>query len=245
MSETHTARPARRLALEAVVIILSILVAFTIDAWWDGRQEDRVRGAMLRSLQRDLADIQVEVDRMRGSPGRGITGVEATLAIETDRPPTVDDALRVDSILAGLLIAPTFDAPMGAAQALISGGDLSYIESEELVSGVTRLLSWIANVEREQARLEANFEGIVDLLDEFRIDLSGAIPVLGRGTASSIRPAPTHTGPTDFWRWVTDPRIRTAATKAWYYDQNALDHLDRLEDEITTLNGVIQERLSR
>lgn len=47
--------PARRLAVEGLVIVISILLAFAIDAWWDGRQEREVEQRLLQALHADMS----------------------------------------------------------------------------------------------------------------------------------------------------------------------------------------------
>ena len=43
--------PWNRFAVEAIVIVGSILLAFAIDAWWDSRQDDSRRDELLLQLQ--------------------------------------------------------------------------------------------------------------------------------------------------------------------------------------------------
>ena len=45
----------KRLALEAVVIVGSILLAFVIEAWWSGQQEQEDLEALVALLRDDIA----------------------------------------------------------------------------------------------------------------------------------------------------------------------------------------------
>ena len=56
--------PTVRLALEAFVIVGSILLAFAIDAAWDNHQESRVRAELLESL---IDDFEVTRERLAAS----------------------------------------------------------------------------------------------------------------------------------------------------------------------------------
>ena len=48
--------PVTRLLAEAVTVILSILVAFGIDAWWDGRKADALQREVMISLERGFEE---------------------------------------------------------------------------------------------------------------------------------------------------------------------------------------------
>jgi len=50
--------PWNRLAIEALVIVISILLAFAIDAWWDGRQELREEQIILEQLYEEFIQNQ-------------------------------------------------------------------------------------------------------------------------------------------------------------------------------------------
>ena len=47
------------LALEGLVVVASILVAFLLDAWWDGRE-------LRNQLNDELASVGREIDENRG-----------------------------------------------------------------------------------------------------------------------------------------------------------------------------------
>ena len=56
MSDDRTI-PWGQIVIEAVAIVLSILLAFWIDAWWDKRQEREDAKVVLSSLRDELADV--------------------------------------------------------------------------------------------------------------------------------------------------------------------------------------------
>ena len=46
--------PWARFFYENVLIVASILAAFSIDAWWDGRQEARIKAELVSMLKLDF-----------------------------------------------------------------------------------------------------------------------------------------------------------------------------------------------
>jgi hypothetical protein len=121
----------RNLVLEGAVVVLSILVAFALDAWWD-------ESALRREVLLDLGNVERELsvnrdlvlfqqDLMR----RMLVGSESLVEIMVangDR-----DLIDVTDTLAWLqFLTPTFDASLGATDALIASGRMASIEDPEL-----------------------------------------------------------------------------------------------------------------
>ena len=106
--------PWFRIVTEGVVIVLSILLAFGIDAWWGERQ-------LQRDLQDDLADVSREVRS-------NIAAVDVELRFQRTAVSSVDDLLgRIDAAGGGpwislpdtvasfaLVFPPTLEASSGA-----------------------------------------------------------------------------------------------------------------------------------
>ena len=60
-NEPGNRRFACRLALEGLVIVASILLAFALDAAWEGRQERLLRNEYLRVLEDEFVSAADEV----------------------------------------------------------------------------------------------------------------------------------------------------------------------------------------
>ena len=50
--------PWKRLLAEATAIVLSILLAFAIDAWWEDRGDRQAEKLLLHRLKADFSEIQ-------------------------------------------------------------------------------------------------------------------------------------------------------------------------------------------
>ena len=245
---------ARRILTEGLVIVTSILIAFSIDAWWDGRQEDRARRALLLALRQDAGEIRAESEVVRMGLNDSFEARRAFLALEEDPGLTEADAVRVDSIVSTQFRAPPFDAPLGAAQALISGTDLSTVESEELVGAVTRLVSLVGNLERNQGKLhgigfatakrcaEEGARLFISDIHERLAELGVDMTHMGLGSERELLARPR---PTEAWRHVQDPRLRSLAWFGWHFTFNVVSNLDAIEAELTIIEKVVDERVPR
>lgn len=108
--------PWPRFALEVVVIVVSILLAFAIDAWWEGRQE-------LETGRKLVAAVVEEATANRRLVERVIRLVEEHQAATRRLYLMSDDDLRevhADTALAlvgSMLIANTYELQQGALSA--------------------------------------------------------------------------------------------------------------------------------
>ncbi len=67
-----------RLGVEGVVIVISILLAFGIDAWWEGRQEQQRAQNYGASL---LEDARTNLERVEASRGQAENELRAVMKL--------------------------------------------------------------------------------------------------------------------------------------------------------------------
>lgn len=145
----------RRLA-EAVTITASILVAFGIDAWWDGVQQRAQDESHLENVLRELRatdellDDAIRLHRYSETLAHAV--LEMTSAGGSNVP--VDS---LDTLIVELYNSYVINPPTGALQAAILSGAVARLSDEVLKS---QLLGWDSLLE--------------DLLEEERAGLAGA-----------------------------------------------------------------------
>lgn len=128
---------------EMTLIVVSILVAFTVDAWWGDQVEGRNARGALESVAAEIADNRRELGGMLALHAR----IEAHLEVAAVRAGDAlasESAIAIpDSVLSSLLRAPTSDMQPLALSHFLQAGGLEHIESPVLA---TALLSWPAKV---------------------------------------------------------------------------------------------------
>lgn len=67
------------LLLEGVVVVMSILLAFWIDAAWDERQERQLEHAYLLAMREDVLRTIEETDRIHGRQSSLVEDARATV----------------------------------------------------------------------------------------------------------------------------------------------------------------------
>lgn len=122
--------PWLRVAVEGAVIVVSILLAFGIDAWWQSAELKREVAQELQSVGRELRRNQDLLEFQIDIIGRVVRGDDAMLALMEagGRAPSVS----VPDTLAFLVnTSLTFDPSLGALDALVASGRLAAIPDPE------------------------------------------------------------------------------------------------------------------
>jgi len=134
-------RVAGTRALEAAVIVLSILIAFGLDAWWDYAKQ---RTAETDHLQALLSDFQETRPGLEATIAHGerIIDHAKLLAAATGTTSPLTGA-EMDARLVELVSLPTLEPVVGAYEELIAAGNLRLITDKELRSA---LAGWGANL---------------------------------------------------------------------------------------------------
>ena len=148
--------PWRRIAVEAAAIVVSILLAFGIDAWWDEIKRSSDERDSLALLRRDIraADEQLE-EFVQFSSGASRAALRAYAALSASGPYDQDaihnDLLRIDR--------RTIRLPTAAYTDLLSTGNLRVIQDREVRDAIVRFYEM---AERSQTIIDKNNTTYVD-----------------------------------------------------------------------------------
>jgi len=121
-----------QIAVEAVAIVTSILLAFYIDAWWKQQQDLLEEEKILASLRNDFEASRNLVSFARNEAARKKKSVERLLILASARNPDYDEE-EIDRDLHNLGWWITQDLVIsGSFNSIISSGTLQLIQSGEL-----------------------------------------------------------------------------------------------------------------
>ncbi len=138
------------LALEGVVVVVSILIAFALDAWWDDRQLAQETVEDLAIVEYELAEnirlVQVTMDIMRQVVAANNTLIAELLTQSDSATIEVDDA----TVFWSLFSHPTFDPSLGGTDAWIASGRLGGLESSLLRQRLASVRGKVEDVVEEQ-----------------------------------------------------------------------------------------------
>lgn len=139
MKERGSARIQwRSLLAESVAVVLSILLAFAIDAWWDARQESGRERDLLTGLRTDFESSRPGLEGRLVLAQRMADGTVGLLDRIGARGSS-RDVLVPDSLILAVLGGPTYEPATNTLDAALASGEIELLESVELR---TELANW-------------------------------------------------------------------------------------------------------
>ncbi|MDX1394727.1 MAG: hypothetical protein R3195_10050 [Gemmatimonadota bacterium] len=230
MSERRT---ARGLTVEALVIVVSILAAFTVDAWWDGRQESRRERAVLEGILDDFRQSKEDLEFKSGVAEWIATDSRAVLS-RVRAAPEGSSIMASTRELAAVVGVPTYDANTATLDAAVSSGEIELVRSRAIREALS---SWLRayrdNAEDERAIRDLGHTSLFPALSE--------AARLGDVFDAALEP-PEEGGP----RTVrVDRRLEGLLALRVFYADFVRDGMADLGARQTALIGLIEEELAR
>ncbi len=229
MSPGTAPKSLSRSLVEVGAIVVSILLAFAIDAAWDVRQQRSEEQEVLAGLQQDFLANQSQMTRVIGTHRARATSYAwfRSATPQTVRLLSPDSATSVYR----LLYAPhTFDAVRGNVNALIGAGKLGLVQNRRL-----------------RERLVTFLNLTQDLVEEGAIISSGAQAVL---EATIPHGGPWNSGPGTFAEASALPAITPSELASIRQDTQLMGLIGMSHQwsivylgELDTMSGIIDEIL--
>jgi len=144
--------PWVRFLAEGAAIVVSILLAFAIDAWWERRNEAEQAHALEQGLRADFVASQEHIERW-------LAGNRRMLDAQTDlvrrvRSAAVGSEITVPlELLVGVVGAPTYSPTDSTYQAALSSGQIRLIENSDLHEALARWRQQIADTSEDELLL--------------------------------------------------------------------------------------------
>ena len=218
--------PIRRFLIEGLVIVISILLAFAVDAAWEERGERAQREALLNALAEDLSAVEAELDRVMETRARGQDAAAVVLSL-VQRGEVQEAA---DSMLARLAFdftwSTTFDAPIGSVEALLSGGNLDLLDDPELARAITAFPAVVADLDREQTRTALYADRFYERLAERGFLATGLY---------DPDPLPWESDPNGFGEHLDDPEVVNQVSNLWFSHRETRRELEGVRDVVDSI----------
>lgn len=145
--------PWRRLTAEGTAIVLSILLAFAIDAWWDDRRDRQAELILFERLQADFREIEAML--RVAEEDHAFTQRACIRLLELKAGDTVPATPEFDAMVAKVFLASrTFNPGTGAVQAFLGSDAAQHVRNQRLAD---RLLKWsglVEELQEEEASLQ-------------------------------------------------------------------------------------------
>lgn len=156
--------PWSQLAVEAVAIVLSILLAFWIDAWWEIRQEQQTERRYLQAISGDIDAILKEADRTSIGNAELNDKARRRMAALTAGD-QLSDAV-IGSILLETNVSYRLRASLDTYTDLLSSGNILTLSDHQVRASLAKLRT-VMDFEQEVFRWVVEFgHGITSTLHE-------------------------------------------------------------------------------
>lgn len=153
MAETRKI-PLKRISAEIAAIIISILLAFSIDAWWDSRRDIERESMLLVTLKHDFEQNRELLKEALASNQESLATVQefSNVIANSETAPQNFDLLYAQSFRVQFFepVSATYDA-------LFSGGDFALIRSDELRQAMVEWRRSVASNNRAEGYLTEQF----------------------------------------------------------------------------------------
>ena len=185
MSDRQTI-PWTRISVEAAAIVASILLAFSMDAWWDSVQDRAEEREIISLLRAEFEANQKVLTRTAGIHRLNLGAMQEIISVS-------ESVISIDDESLGLLFlqaagTPHYNPATGALAATISSGRIDLIRNVELRN---RLAGWDSIVsdlfldertrrdfvihEIRPAFAEFGIAGVFSAINSAEADFSGAL----------------------------------------------------------------------
>jgi hypothetical protein len=239
--DNDKALPWRRMALESAAIILSILLAFAIDASWDEFKERNREEAFLISLRSDFQEARSRIDQSASRHKNFVAMANELLQFHDVKGAYVDA-----ESLAAKLGAVFFDwevlyLPSGSRDALFASDDIEIISNEKLRAMLASWPSTLADAAEDDLWIAD------DVMNNMAPYLNGKIRVrnVARMTGSSAADYIPRIESVDYDVLWTDPMFDNLVSFRILNESYALNENKRLAEAVDEIIQIIEKELGR
>lgn len=138
-----------RFLAEGAAILASILLAFWIDAWWEGREEDELGQRYLVGLREDFTQVESELGEHINFIARVMRAAEKVLSMASGP----DSDLLSDSFSRGLGETYSISSPNLATPTyhdMINSGNLRLVRDSALRMKISKLISLLQEINEQE-----------------------------------------------------------------------------------------------
>jgi hypothetical protein len=207
MPPFELARRGRWLLAEITVVVLGVLIALWVNAWYGGVLDARDEQIYLGQLIEDLAETERQMEEAASNTIQAEESAAALIrAIRGDEEPSPDS---VNMLLRRIRIFNNPVPILGTAEALVSTGDLRLLPDPVARTAITRWMSrsrdyWLSPLSQLEDRHEQLLLELLTIADRWGVEPPGrgGVPIDGEDRRQGRPPFMP-----DVSSFLRDPRI--------------------------------------
>jgi len=225
--------PWKRLSAEAAAIVVSILLAFWIDAWWDDRKDQLEEREILLGLELEFVDLKSRLDEWSQFNRAGSKLLEQYLSDSV----TEMDLEAVEWVFAYSILVNVLDQG-GTLDALLASGRLERISDRDIRARLAKWPDWLEDIHTNDLSSRGYAWGeILPFLTAHGISRS----VCPEGEFICTTPGPV---PAEYFRMAEDPEFRAMLIFRRVTMWAAAQDLENASAEAEEILAMIRARLA-
>ena len=148
---------------DMVLIVTSILIAFSLEAWWDGQRTLDEERAALSAVRDDFRAARQELDSVLVRNDKVVEVAGVVLAMSPEEVARLDPDSADTLLHFGYGGGLTFDPPTGALQALLYAGTLGDIRNHELAAALSAWPGLMDEIDEDQVFIIDSFNRLQEV----------------------------------------------------------------------------------
>ena len=141
---------SRSLLADGGVIVISILLAFAIEAWWESRQEDEAAHWLIQRLVSDFEKIRADLDVAMADHQRAMDAIVSLGEHRGEFEATADTRRQLFDVFVGFR---TFNPGAGSVEVFLNSDASRMIENRPLADLLIRWPSVLEEMREDEAQL--------------------------------------------------------------------------------------------
>ena len=239
LSERNTGR----LFVEVAVIVLSILLAFAIDAWWDERQERIEEADILLGLQSEFAGNREELLSRIKLHSEIMLAIKKLLVASRQGYWDAKNQV-IDDAIGRLVSPPTTDLGSGVLDAMVSAGRIEILSNRALKIKLAAWKSIFGEVHDDEVmNRSVVLERIVPYMTRWGVPMSGAFNLFSEEDWPLELRSITE-DPEAMERLLTDPEFETLLEVRYGFLSHTTGEYETAREEINEILELIEASIS-
>ena len=226
----------KRYIYDSLVIIGSILIAFTIDAWWSNKSNLQQKEALLVNLKQDFEGSREQLEELKLNHYKIEKNLETLLVWSEQESLSKENIIKFDSVLGAIWWRQVYDPQMGTLESIINTGRFDIIGNNELLSQLTKWVSLIKNLnEVETSKVEHFYNFIYPYLSS-RTSLKN----MDKGVPRKV--VWIHQS-TDTYKLLKEEKFQNLLYMHWVLQWNVNIQIPNIEDTLEYILKITNQEL--
>ena len=233
--------PWPRIVAESTAIVVSILLAFSIQAWWEDRIEREAESWLLERLHADFVEIRTTVEDVEKSHRRSYDACVDLLNIVTLGEP-LPFTPDVDAMVAEVFIwARTFKPGSGAVAVFLNSEASQLIRNQPLAD---LLLTWSGFVEELQEEEMQLIKGVTERWTPYLAARTSIGPYMAAYGGDLFGGLPEHIStPARRAPLIVDTEFRNQILNRFTWQKLAISEIERLQGTLDKIIELLDDEL--